>query len=491
MKFKKLVAALSAVTMLGSLVVAVPASAKTADGTTGAVAATVSAQVRANDNTWATKNEGGCKNLSGKSDQIVIENKNAYIVAYYSFDKLNIPEGATVTSAILTVNKMLADFKDVKFVVKPTTAYSTYNIDNIFNAIQQTETSDSGVSQQVEMTDQIKSQNDSPLTADVTSIFDKSNSNAYYVWIASGKKYNVKADATLTVTYTYDDGTIEDPVAQVGDRQYADFNTAWDSAKSSSGNTIKLFKNITIDNNKRLNDFIGNIGIEGVDEKREITQGTTNSFLFEVDNKTLTLKNLSIFAKGNYTINMKHNAVLNADSVTFTRPNADNIAKPAINLDNATATLTNCTVESISLNGNYTLTIDTNTTINMLALPESFTDGQVIVKGTGLSADKVTTLYNSNNTELKGYHLEAVDEGLAVKKDVAEPTTKSEYFSFDAGDGAASYSNIFVTAKKNVDGDEKSETKSVKLGPIVTGGSFYLCITDVPTDVTINSVTLE
>lgn len=115
MKFKKLIAALSTVTMLGTLAMSVPVSAKAVSGDTGAVAATVSAQVRANDSAFTDRNRVEIK--TGASGGIEMTQKSGvYFGAYYSFKKLDIPEGAKIDSATLTITKYDA-FTDRKFNV--------------------------------------------------------------------------------------------------------------------------------------------------------------------------------------------------------------------------------------------------------------------------------------------------------------------------------------------------------------------------------------
>lgn len=218
MKFKKLIAALSTVTMLGTLAMSVPVSAKAVSGDTGAVAATVSAQVRANDSAFTDRNRVEIK--TGASGGIEMTQKSGvYFGAYYSFKKLDIPEGAKIDSATLTITKYDA-FTDRKFNVialNVTDAEST-NGETIFNAVSSAYSTATVVT-----ANETERNNTAPIVADVTTIFDKSKDNTFFVTnqMVESSKRQLKPDATLQVKYTYEEP--DEPVAQIGTKKHAEY----------------------------------------------------------------------------------------------------------------------------------------------------------------------------------------------------------------------------------------------------------------------------
>ena len=123
MKLKKLIAAASALTLLGSLAVAVPASAATGSTT---VTASVAAQVRSQNEEWSLMHANGTKfvpdsnsnnnnniETSGKAHNDEDGDYQVYFAAFYYFDASELlPEGATITSA--TIDMYQGDWCYVK-----------------------------------------------------------------------------------------------------------------------------------------------------------------------------------------------------------------------------------------------------------------------------------------------------------------------------------------------------------------------------------------
>ena len=342
MKLNKLVAAFSAAAMLGSLAVAVPASAKTVTETDKEFTATSAFQVRGTSAEMTTKQAVAAKGAADAIEMTYADttDKKAWFGAVYSFD---IPDGVTVTSATLSVPRS-DTYKGVAFTAVPLTADQTLTADNVFNYVAAANITSAAVTATLNNTD-----NDSPLSGDVTSLFNGATlPNAIFVYKANQNDKNarkVMGTATLTLSYTYEEP--DAPVAQIGETKYASFTEAYTAAKD--GDEIVLLADVTADARFKLEKAITisgngqtitgnadilitkNVTIDGVN----VT--TASQAKFDVKDITVTVKNATVtggiyLGKENGTLVLEDASV---DKVT-TRNGADakaTVTKNAVTAD--------------------------------------------------------------------------------------------------------------------------------------------------------------
>lgn len=219
MKLKKLIAAASALTLLGSLAVAVPASAATGSTT---VTASVAAQVRSSDAEWKTKNAGGTKFVpdSNGNNNIETSGKNnngpVYFSAFYYFDAIDIPEDATIKSATIDITQGTSKFKQKPFeIASVTIPEDLENLNDIWDSVSAVMGPNNKANNVVETKD-IDPNGDTTLQADVTSIIDKEATT--FAFVAYNKQRDdsnrqLSGTATLTITYEYEETVTPDPTA--------------------------------------------------------------------------------------------------------------------------------------------------------------------------------------------------------------------------------------------------------------------------------------
>lgn len=217
MRSKKLIAFASALTMLGSLAAAVPASAATGSTT---VTASVAAQVRSAKADWSTMNAGGTKFVPDESGNNNIETTgynrstkaNTYFSAFYYFDASDeIPEGATITSASIDIyqgeNKFSGKDFAVASVAIPSDLTLTSSVWESVSAVMSPNNAASTTvnATMVELHDEAKNRT---MRADVTSLIDKgADEFAFTSYNIDRKDSNrqLSGTATLTIAYEYDD----------------------------------------------------------------------------------------------------------------------------------------------------------------------------------------------------------------------------------------------------------------------------------------------
>lgn len=284
MKLKKLIATISTLAMLGSMAVAVPANAEEVTGDTGAVVANVSAQVRAKDSLFTEKNSVTIK-TDGNGIEMT-QKDGVYFGAYYSFEKPNIPAGATITSATLTITKFDA-FKqrDFNVIALDITDATSTDGDVIFNAVS---TKYNAENKTVVVAKETSATNEAPIVADVTSIYNSTKDIAFFVTNATveNSKRQLKPSATLQVVYSYNE-----PVATA---EVDGVTTNYDSLEEAVTNadkdsTIILYKDVTL--TKRL-DIEKNLTITS--DNKTITSALSDKPTVLAKSATVKIENTTI-----------------------------------------------------------------------------------------------------------------------------------------------------------------------------------------------------
>ena len=223
MKLKKLIAAASALTLLGSLAAAVPASA--AEGST-TVTASVAAQVRSQNEKWSSMHENGTKFVpeSNGNNNIETSGKNnngfVYFSAFYYFDAIDIPEDATIKSATIDITQGTNKFKQKPFeIASVTIPEDLENLNDIWDSVSAVMGPNNKANNVVETKD-IDPNGDTTLQADVTSIIDKEATT--FAFVAYNKQRDdsnrqLSGTATLTITYEYEETVTPDPTVSIVD----------------------------------------------------------------------------------------------------------------------------------------------------------------------------------------------------------------------------------------------------------------------------------
>lgn len=506
MKFKKFVAALSAVTMLGSLTVAVPAIAKEVSVTDYAIAASKAFQVRGTDETMTTKKSATEEKKSTESIEMTYANtssKKAWFGAVYYFE---MPDDATITSAKLTVERY-DTYKNVEFKVVPLTIPSdvTLTTDNVFNYVSAANIKEATT------TGSIKNTADTnPLSGDITSLYSNNQTpNAFFVYKPNQDDSNarkVMGTATLTVSATYDDGTVENATAQVGNKQYTSLNDALIANESNNNYEVRLLADYSAvtTNNKRLT-FTDTTAYG--ENKFNIEDKTITISAPESDKKTITVKETE--AAGGMLINKTGNLNLtNVNVYPYNgAPNPDKytvgVEYGSINVSNGTITgdvkISNSATFALTDNAIVTGTVvkngpnaklkaDSTASITSLTVSGEFNDGDIIITklgDTNLTASQVKTLTNV------GYELYTDDNGnLAIRTVEEEPMTESKGFTFVGTLDEL----IGKTIKVTVNEDAKTGKIPDPKGTTFTGDSTLalgIIIENVPVGADVSAVIID
>ncbi len=456
MKFKKLVAAFSAVTMLGSLAVAVPANAEedknlvvSYDGsqdinfesreTAGTYASGSAADNDAQkwyvkDPTVSNTDDGtGSYKIDGIGGTKDKEGAGNLIRAV----KLVIPVEENTEYTISFARKWdfdsLADINNGLYW-----GVEAYDANN--KRVGPTPDDTGALLSQQNRTKDTQNHDWEIVNRTVTT-----PANTKSLWILFYMRSVSEGSAWL------DDIKLYKPVAKINDKGYLTFAEAVDAA--NNGDTIDLLDNVTtgriIFDSSHYNK--SNITING--NGYSINSDNKDNCLFEVKDKILNLNNVSISGGKEFTLNIKGSSTINLDNVT--------VSANAMYINSSTAQVTATgLVVTDAKDGTIIVTANSN-----------FDAAISISLGTPTANDYD---YDSSTGKLKAKSV--------------EPTTENEYFMFTSDEADASYSTVAVKATKGSETDEKT----ANLPTTITGsGSLYLCIEGVPTDVKINSVTLK
>lgn len=298
--------------------------------------------------------------------------------------------------------------------------------------------------------------NTAPIVADVTTIFDKSKDNTFFVTnqMVESSKRQLKPDATLQVKYTYEEP--DEPVAQIGTKKYASFEGAFVAAKSD--NTITLLTDVETDGRFVLDsgnataptyrNNINNLTIDGNGHK--ITTTGSYDFLFETNKKNLTLNNITVVNNGKmkYVVNAKINSTITIDGAA--------VPAPVFKTNDASST-----IKATNLN--------VTNAANDVSL---------------FAADSTLGTVNINLTEELAAQYDVVDGVLTAK--AVEPEKHAEYFSFK-GENGISYNTLTATAEK----DGNKDTKSTPIMTITDVTDIVVSVTDIPEGITITGIVLD
>ena len=224
MKLKKLIAAASALTLLGSLAVAVPASAATGSTT---VTASVAAQVRSQNEEWSLMHANGTKfvpdsnnnnniETSGKAHNDEDGDYQVYFAAFYYFDASELlPEGATITSATIDMYQGDIKFSGKTFAVASAEIpENTSSKDSVWSSVAEVMSSGNTDNTAATIVDttmvELKDEADNRvMRADVTDLIDDKTAIEFAFVSYNKERYDsnrqLSGTATLTITYEYDD----------------------------------------------------------------------------------------------------------------------------------------------------------------------------------------------------------------------------------------------------------------------------------------------
>ena len=496
MKFNKLVAALSAVTMLGSLAVAVPASAaeEITVGTTITGSEQTAWKVQKNaaqssgDDVYVQKQSGNYKDEVRISSK-VSSTSVADTLSMGVFDLGKITKGETVKVTV----KLKASAGDLTGIGLYAAAAGKTDPNEILSG---TALSKMGG---------LRTTNSNAWPWDTTVIerkvstftgcgssFVPGDANTGTVNELSYTATNISADNELyfigAAWTTTTDTNVRNRKLQIVsfsvDHLYPTLEAAVNG--SADGDVINVPNDqgvpsarITVGKNLTIK--------SDTNDLREVTvvKNNTAGGLLLNQNRILTLENISVsplngtLDGGRYTLGVEL-GTLNMTNGTITGD--AKISKTG------TLSLTNVTVSGKvyidNVTNKSTLKADSNTTIGEIELAGAPTDGEIVVTKTGdtdLDPSQVTTF------DYDGFELYKDASGnLAVRAKTVDPEPTKAYYSF-TNEAGKSYDTLVVNAIIN--GQDGTATEH--LDTSITGGSLYLEITNIPANVTIKSVTLK
>lgn len=162
--------------------------------------ASVSAQVRATNGEWTNMNSNSTKFVEGTS--AIEVNGGSYMGAFYSFDHLDLPEGAEIKSVSLTMTRAL-NYKNIYFTVLRTetpndltSAASVFSV--ISAAVANSDKTKIGTTSDDEAGDGYGA-----VSIDITDAYDADGVNSYFIYLpgAGSVKRSLQADAKIIVEY--------------------------------------------------------------------------------------------------------------------------------------------------------------------------------------------------------------------------------------------------------------------------------------------------
>ncbi len=344
MKLNKLIAAASAVTMIGSMVV-VPAMATDGEPDiytrSASITANVSAQLRALDGGWTAGMNNASKIVTG-TDNIEIRggkdsSKSYYIGAFFLFDtsSIQLPSDASIQSVTLTMEKGNTKTGTGSLTVLET---GIPNVENqgktsaLFTLVQSAIANTSSNRTTFNYAE--------TTSVNVQSMYTSTDQSvAFFVYNPSetdGNRYDVKASPTLTINYTTQQQPVYNTALQQG---YDTLNDA--IAAVRDGDTIELRDNITLTTRIVQNDNDNDYTINGNGYK--ITNPGAMVFEFKAGSD-LTVSNLTVDQ-----LDFKGSSTIDADNLT--------IGKLALagNNTGSKGTVKNSTITTLSTYGCITL----------------------------------------------------------------------------------------------------------------------------------------
>lgn len=499
MRIKRIASILTAMTMVGSLFAAVTASADddTTTETTPKATVTVAAQIRGTGG--YEEMNSGTKLATTVDDDIEVK-ASTYMGAYYQF---NIPFVAGKTIDKVTVNftktKNAANYSRIIKVSNPT---DTTKVADIWSVVSSAMTATSfangdGVT--------LLNANSDWAETDITELGFTTGANSIFIYSSrtnddgtpSNVQYNVSCPV-VTVTYK-DDTNASDKVAQIGSNYYDSLSDAYNASvggdtiyllQDTTSTRISIKQNITIDlNGKKLT---GTDSVNATTAVLEIADGS----------KGATIKNGEIESVDKkYAIDQK--AAANTTNLENLTVDSVKINKNLIVKNCKIGTITTGAIQS-SNSDMPTITADESTTITSVAVAADTTAETLIAD------DQLPYTLISGGISLSGINV-TVPEGYTYSNSngqiskAEEETTTTDYFKFNtSADKLTTFSKIKLNATKG-EGSNAVNKDSAYVGLSTAGISslvgitldasaeaeFYINVTDVPADVTINSITLE
>lgn len=324
------------------------------------VTASVAAQMRANEDTWATQNKNSSKILTDMTSDIETTAKS-HMGAFYYFDPITLPEDAAITKATLSVYQGSQTFSGKHFMTLHTeNPKSITNIEDIFAVIKDAKAVESdtataaqvqaGQTSMVEPTDESGNKTGKRIeTVDITGYFDDGKSNSYFLYNTDAGDGNRRLTGRAEIIVEY--ASAEAAIIRGNEtKKYAKFEDAYLNAEA--GDTIKLLADTTT--TKGLSFNKGDLTIDG--NGKTIHNG---SHYIAIDGSgTLTLSNLTI--DGTSNVEIKGNSKLNSDNLTIShlQINGSTIASKG--------TVKNSAIDTLRCFGKLTLE---NSTVANIALP--------------------------------------------------------------------------------------------------------------------------
>lgn len=482
MKLNKLIAALSAVTMLGSLTTALTVSANESDPMV--TTASLSAQLRATDVTYSTQND--------KSNQIIttgsIEvNPASFMGAFYYFDKIDVPDDCKVDSVTLTMKRASDNAnKNIGYTVVPVEYAgdsSTTDTSVMFSGIASAITAGNKAD--------TTGTGDTQPSADITSLFNAGSGNAFFVYVTEtdkNLKYKLEPGATISVSYSKDPAAEGKTVKNVTTGTFYD-NLTTAVNETNTGDYLSLLDNVTLTERIIINNTAKKtITINGNDYS---VNNSDAKMIFEINSgSTLNINNIKV-----NKLDFKGSAVINADNLTI-----DTLSLGGNNTGSK-GVIKNSTITNLQTYGRITFE---NTSIGSVVIPRINNSSDRPTITADSSSDITSTEVQAIDGAVLPYTLFTGDlkpETITVPSGytyadgiISESTTyDSDYFKFEyTSDTQRTFTKATLSAAK----DGVTKEASADLATHITldgeaGGIFYVNVVNVPNDVTINSITLN